>query len=150
MPLKRLKKLMQSRSTTLTCKYLFLGWFGGSFYVSLEVFWRERSHWTMFVLAACLFIILGLLNEIWSWSLLTQCLVGAMIATTLEFIAGCVLNLWLGWDIWDYSNVFGNVLGQICLPFSLLWVALSALAIVLDDVIRWKFFNENKPNYRMF
>ena len=33
-------------------KYAFLAWFGGSFYVTLEVFWRARSHWTTFVMAA--------------------------------------------------------------------------------------------------
>lgn len=61
-------------------KYAFLAWFGGSTYVTLEVFWRARSHWTMFVLAAALFVLIGLLNEVWSWNLLTQAVAGALIA----------------------------------------------------------------------
>ena len=33
-------------------KYAFLAWVGGSTYVTVEVFFRARSHWTMFVVAA--------------------------------------------------------------------------------------------------
>ena len=72
---------------------------------------------------------------------------GAVIATLAEFFTGCVVNLWLGWNVWDYSDMWGNVLGQICPAFSLLWVFMSAVAIVLADVIRWKFFGEEKPHY---
>ena len=136
-----------SRSTTQAFKYAFLAWFGGSCYVTIEVFYREYSHWSMFLLVAVLFIALDLLNEIWSWNILTQCIVGAVIATLAEFFTGCVVNLWLGWNVWDYSDMWGNVLGQICPAFSLLWVFMSAVAIVLADVIRWKFFGEEKPHY---
>lgn len=135
------------KSTTQVFKYIYLAWFGGSCYVTLETFWRGYSHWTMFILAAFLFIILGLLNEIWSWNILTQSIVGTVIATIAEFITGCIVNIWLGWNIWDYSEMWGNVLGQICPAFSLLWIVMSIIAIVLDDVIRWKFFKEEKPHY---
>ncbi|OUP50473.1 hypothetical protein B5F17_13950 [Butyricicoccus pullicaecorum] len=55
-----------SKSTTrvLVAKYAYLAWFGGSLYVTLEVFWRGRSHWTMFLLAALLFLVIGGLNEL--------------------------------------------------------------------------------------
>lgn len=132
-------------------KYLFLFWFGGSFYITLEVLWRGYSHWTMGVLAGLVFISIGLLNEIWSWdtSIIIQILVGTIIATTGEFITGCIVNLWLGWDIWDYSDMWGNILGQICPAFIALWMPISLLSIVVDDVIRWKFFNEEKPKYKL-
>lgn len=133
----------------LTGKYLYLAWFGGSFYVTLETFWRGYSHWTMFCLAAALFIAMGLLNEIWDWNILTQCIVGAVIATIAEFLTGCVVNIWLGWHVWDYSGMWGNVMGQICPAFSALWVLLSAVAIILDDVIRWRFFDEERPHYTL-
>ena len=128
-------------------KYAFLAWFGGSFYVTLEVFWRGRSHWSMFVLAAVVFIIIGLLNEVWSWNLLTQTIAGTLIATAAEFATGCIVNLWFGWDVWDYSYMPGNIMGQICPQFTLLWVVIVVVAIVLDDVIRWRFFGEEKPHY---
>ena len=132
-------------------KYAFLFWFGGSFYITLEVLWRGYSHWTMGVLAGIVFIAIGLLNKVWGWetSLILQTIVGVLIATVGEFIAGCVVNLWLGWNVWDYSNMWGNVLGQICPQFILLWIPITLIAIILDDVIRWRFFNEEKPRYKV-
>ena len=132
-------------------KYLFLFWFGGTFYITLEVLWRGYSHWTMGVLAGLIFISIGLLNEIWSWdtSIILQILTGTVIATIGEFITGCIVNLWLGWDVWDYSDMWGNILGQICPAFIALWIPISLLSIVVDDMIRWKFFNEEKPRYKL-
>lgn len=132
-------------------KYLFLFWFGGTFYITLEVLWRGYSHWTMGVLAGLIFISIGLLNEIWSWdtSIILQILTGTVIATIGEFITGCIVNLWLGWDVWDYSDMWGNILGQICPAFIALWIPISLLSIVVDDMIRWKFFNEEKPKYKL-
>lgn len=132
-------------------KYIFLFWFGGSTYVTLEVLWRGYSHWTMLLLAGVVFIILGLLNEIWDWndSLIKQVFAGTIISTVLEFITGCIVNLGFGWNIWDYSNIPGNILGQICPPFTILWAIISLIAIILDDVIRWKFFGEEEPRYKL-
>lgn len=132
-------------------KYTFLFWFGGATYVALEVIWRGYSHWTMLLLAGVLFIVIGLLNEIWSWNLKFryQVLISTAIATTLELFTGLIVNVCLGWDVWDYSNVPFNFLGQICLPYTFLWIALSAVAIILDDVLRWKFFGEEKPHYTL-
>ena len=130
-------------------KYLFLFWFGGSFYITLEVLWREYSHWSMGLLAGLIFITIRLINEIWNWEtdLIIQVVVGTIIATLGEFVTGCIVNLWLGWNIWDYSHLWGNILGQICPQFIALWIPISLLAIVLDDVIRWRFFHEEKPRY---
>lgn len=130
-------------------KCLFLFWFGGATYVALEVIWRGYSHWTMLLLAGVLFIIIGLLNEIWSWNLKFryQVLISTAIATILELFTGLIVNVCLRWNVWDYSNVPFNFLGQICLPYTFLWIALSVVAIILDDVLRWKFFGEEKPHY---
>lgn len=132
-------------------KYLFLFWFGGSFYITLEVIYRSRSHWSMGILAGLVFIAIGALNNLWGWdvSLIIQTLAGTAIATIGEFVTGCIVNLWLGWNVWDYSNIPYNLLGQICPQFIALWVPISLLAIVLDDVIRWRFFNEEKPRYKI-
>lgn len=133
----------------MSFKYLFLFWFGGATYVALEVLWRGYSHWTMLLLAGVLFIIIGLLNEIWSWNLKFryQVLISTAIATTLELFTGLIVNVCLGWNVWDYSDVPFNFLGQICLPYTFLWVALSTVAIILDDALRWKIFGEEKPHY---
>jgi uncharacterized membrane protein len=68
----------------------------------------------------------------------------------LEFCCGCIVNIWLKWDIWDYSSEWGNSLGQICPKFSAIWFFVSALAIVIDDYLRWVLFDEEQPHYRLF
>lgn len=133
-------------------KYLFLFDTGGILYLLIELIWRGRSHWTMFLLGGMCFVAMGLINEVipWEMPLWQQALIGACIITTLEFLTGCIVNLWLGWNVWDYSIMPGNILGQICPQYFLLWVPVSTAAIVLDDWIRYLRFDEERPHYRLF
>lgn len=73
--------------------------------------------------------------------------IGAIIITALEFIVGVIVNLILKWNIWDYSMLPFNILGQISLPFSLIWFLLSGVIIIVDDWLRYKLFKEDKPKY---
>lgn len=132
-------------------KYLFLFATGGLLYIVLEIMFRGWSHWTMFILGGLCFVDLGLINEVlpWEMPLWRQVLIGTCIITALEFLTGCVVNLWLGWDVWDYSGMPGNVLGQICPQFVLLWVPISLAAILLDDWIRYRKFEEDRPRYNI-
>ena len=132
-------------------KYGFLGIIGGIIYYLLECLWRSYSHWTMFILGGICFIALGLINEILSWDtpLVIQMLIGGTIITILEFITGCIVNLWLGWNVWDYSQYQCNLLGQISLCSSVGWYFLSLVGIILDDYIRCWFFGEEKPRYKI-
>ena len=119
---------------------IVLGLIGGLLYTWIEMLWRGYTHWTMFLLGGGCFVVLGLLNEYkipWHWCLLRQAAVGACIVTGFEFITGCIVNLWLGWQVWDYSDLPFYLLGQICLYYFLLWIPLSAAAIVLDDWLRY-------------
>lgn len=132
-------------------KQIILCIIGGSSYVGIEMLWRGHSHWTMFLLGAMCFAYAGIQNEFTSWDkpLTLQSLQVAVFITVAEFITGCIVNLWLGWSVWDYSGLLFNLLGQICLPFSLLWVILGTAAIILDDYLRYWFFHEEKPHYRL-
>lgn len=131
-------------------KYLILGIIGGFTYVLIELLYRGHSHWSMFAVSAISFILIGLINEFISWDmeLWKQMLIGSGIVTILEFISGYILNIKLGWHIWDYSNVSFNILGQICLPFSIVWFFISLIAIVADDYLRYWLFDEEKPHYK--
>lgn len=133
-------------------KYIALGITGGLLYVLIETVWRGYSHWTMFALGGLCFLALGLINEILSWdtSLWKQILIGACLITGLEFLTGCIVNLWLGWDVWDYSAMPGNVLGQICPQYFLLWLPVSLAGIVLDDWLRFWWWGEEQPRYKLF
>ena len=128
---------------------------GGLVYFLAEAVWKSMTtgrptHWTMFVLGGILFLIIGEINEFipWEMGFITQSLIGATVITAGEFAAGLILNVRCGLGLWDYSHLPFNVMGQICLPFSVLWVFAAAFAIVLDDWLRWKLFGEEKPRYR--
>lgn len=132
-------------------KYVALLLVGGGIYVLLELIWRGRSHWTMFLLGGICFISLGLINEgiPWEMPLWQQVIIGVGIVTGLEFLTGCIVNLWLRWDVWDYSGLPGNILGQICPQFFLLWMPVAMAAIVLDDWLRYWWFGEERPHYKI-
>lgn len=67
----------------------------------------------------------------------------AFIVTTLEFITGCIVNIRLGWDVWDYSSIPMNLMGQICPTFSLMWMALSIPCILFSKLIHKTIFLPN-------
>ena len=132
-------------------KYVFLFATGGLLYNILEMLFRGWSHWTMFILGGVCFICLGLINEIIPWEMLLwqQVLIGAGIITGLEFATGCMVNLWFGWGVWDYSQMPGNILGQVCPQFFALWLPVSLAGIVLDDCLRYWWWQEEQPHYNV-
>ena len=83
-------------------------------------------------------------------SFISQMVLSALIITALEFITGLIVNIWLKMDIWDYSQLPYNFMGQICLLYSIFWFLVSSVAIVLDDFLRYKIFDEEKPHYKIF
>lgn len=133
-------------------KHVFLFLIGGTVYAIIEVVWRKLfgdgspTHWTMFVLGGLAFVLIGEINEVLprKTSIWLQSLIGTGVILILEFAFGCVLNLLLKLDIWDYSHLPLNILGQVCLPFAFAWYLLTAAAIVADDYLRFKVFNEEK------
>ncbi len=124
---------------------------GGALYFLFETLWRGYSHWTMFVLGGLCFVLVGGLNEFlpWEMPLLHQMLLGGLIITVGELLTGIVVNLWLGWNVWDYTLLPGNLWGQICPQYSLLWVVLSGPIIILDDILRWRWYRERMPSYKL-
>lgn len=124
---------------------------GGAVYIMMEMFWRGYSHWTMFIVGGLCFVLIGLINEFYTYEmpLVKQMLIGSCIVTSVEFISGCIINLWLGWNVWDYSDMPFNVFGQVCLPYMVLWFLLSGAAIILDDYLRYWWFDEEYPHYKI-
>jgi len=133
-------------------KALVLFLFGSIAYAWIELSWRGYTHWTMAVLGGVLFLLIGGINNWFPWEmpLVLQALIGAAYVTAAEFIFGIVLNIWLGMNIWDYSDMPFNLLGQICPQFTLAWFFLSFLAIHIDDTLRYFLFREKYPTYRLF
>ena len=132
-------------------KYIILFSVGAIIYYSIEMLYSGSSYWAMSILGGACFVAIGLINEVLSFKtpLLLQAFIGSVIVTILEFISGCVLNLWLGLKLWDYSSYAFNILGQVCLMFSIFWFFLSIGGIILDDYLRYWLFHEEKPHYRI-
>ena len=105
---------------------------GGSAYVALEWLWRGWSHPSMFLAGGTCFLLLGKLNRLQPrLPLLPRALVGATVITTVELAAGLLFNR--DYQVWDYRHLPLNLYGQICLPYFLLWIPISILAMALSS-----------------
>lgn len=131
-------------------KYFILFAIGGITYTIIEITSRGFSHWSMAIVGGIAFLACGLINEILKWEtpVWKQAIIGGGLITALEFVAGIFLNLILKWDIWDYSHFKIQFLGQICLKYSIIWIFLAVVAIIVDDYLRFWLFDEEKPRYR--
>ena len=135
----------------LILKYIFLFIIGGFTYYMIEILWRGYSHWSMFILGGICFLFAGIQNEYieWEYPLWRQILNVDIFVLISEFITGCIVNLYFHWNVWDYSNLPFNILGQSCPQFALLFIPLCLFAIILDDYIRYFVFHEDKPHYKL-
>ncbi len=77
-------------------------------------------------------MLLGQLNRL-KLSLPLRALYGAGSITVVELLTGIIFNR--NYTIWDYRGTPFNFLGQICLPYSLLWIPLSMFAMVLYEIL---------------
>ena len=99
-------------------------------YPLLELAWRGHTHWSMAAAGGCAVLLLAAIAHR-SCGFASKCLLGAAAITAVEFGFGLVFNVLGGLQVWDYSAQPLNVMGQICLPFCLLWLLLSALLMPL-------------------
>lgn len=140
------------KNLKIVFKYAILFVVGGMAYCGIELLWRGRTHWTMFIVGGICFLFCGSINEFFSWDLALwkQMLICAVGVTGIEFLSGIIINIIFKLNVWDYSNLPFNVMGQISLLFSVLWFFLSAVAIVFDDYLRYWWFDEEKPHYKLW
>ena len=109
----------------------------GLTYGLIEILWRGYTHPSMVIVGGICGLLIGLLNEKnKKMNLLLQMVEGMVIVTVLEFVSGIILNLWLGLNVWDYSNMRFNLLGQVCPQFCIAWFFLSYFVIRIDDFLR--------------
>ena len=109
----------------------------GLTYGLIEILWRGYTHPSMVIVGGICGLLIGLLNEKnRKKNLLLQMVEGMVIVTVLEFVSGIVLNLCLGLNVWDYSNMRFNLLGQVCPQFCIAWFFLSYFVIRIDDLLR--------------
>ncbi len=124
-------------SVKIAVKYAFIFILGGIGYGLLEILYRGRTHYSMVLAGGICFLIIVFLDNTLSGKipLIPLAVVCSAAITVVEFLFGAVFNIWLKMGVWDYSAVPFNILGQVCLPFSLIWIAVSVGAILLNRYV---------------
>lgn len=107
---------------------------GGIMYIIVELLWRGYTHFSMFILGGLCFVLISAFCDAeHKPPMLYRMATGALIITSLEFVSGCLLNIKLGLNVWDYSDLPMNIYGQVCLPYAVLWFFLSGVCAVVSD-----------------
>ena len=115
---------------------------GGIIYMLIEIMWRGYTHWSMGICAGVCFIGIYSIEKYRSdLNIIIKCVIGSAFITLNEFITGCIVNIIMKWNVWDYSNTHFNVLGQICLLFSFFWFLLCFPAFKISKIINEIFSN---------
>lgn len=113
---------------------------GGSAYGAIEVLWRGHTHWTMLLVGGLCFVFVYFIASRSGESRLRQYIMCAAVITAVEFVAGAIVNVGLGWNVWDYSHIRWNLYGQICARYSLYWLLLSVPGCALARIIHNNLF----------
>lgn len=111
---------------------------GAGLYGLIELLWRSHTHWTMLLCGGACFTFIYFLSaaQLPFWA---KCLISAAAISLLELAVGYLVNIILGWAVWDYSDRPLNILGQICPLYSFFWLLLSAPALALCGLIKSRF-----------
>lgn len=120
-------------------QYTFAFLMGYFIYSLIEIINRGYTHWTMALTGGFVLAILYAVNSRRTMTLIKSCFIGAVIITSIEFTVGVFDNIIMSWNVWDYSDMPFNILGQICPHFSLYWFLLCIPSYYLCMLIRKKF-----------
>ena len=106
----------------------------------------------MFVLGGICFVFFDIQGKMLKWQdpMWRQILRCVVFVTAMEFITGIIVNKWCHLNVWDYSGLPFQVLGQICLPFMIIFSGLCAIGIVLSGYLSYWLYGGPKPRYHVF
>lgn len=110
---------------------------GSCAYPTLEMLWRGRTHYSMALAGGVCMVLIEKIccEKLKNKSLAVRCLAGSGIITGVELGTGIIVNDVMKLHVWDYSKLPMNVLGQICLPYSVLWFGLTLPAMALCKLV---------------
>jgi uncharacterized membrane protein len=121
---------------------------GGFCYTGMEILWRGSSHWTMVIAGGfCLYCIYLIVNGGRKFNFFIGLVSGSFLITVVEFITGCIVNLFFKWNVWDYSYLPFNIMGQICALYTSIWFFVCIPAVLISRFLKIYIFN-NKINDR--
>lgn len=120
-------------------EYLTVYAIGSAGYNLIELLWRGFTHWSMGVAGGVGFLLLYLTEvKLAGKGLLKRCLAGCAILTGVELLIGLIVNRAFHMRVWDYSKERGNLFGQICPLYCLLWFLLCIPILPLARLLRRK------------
>lgn len=120
--------------------------FGGVGYGLIEVIWRGYTHPSMVITGGICFSMICAINDKLSerslWIRSAACTLGV---TMMEFCVGILVNRIFGMCVWDYSDKWMNLFGQICPLYSVFWFGLC---LSLSFLISGCHLSVISPNFR--
>ena len=125
----------------MECAVVFL--FGAINYMAIEILWRGYTHWTMAIAGGFCAMFIYIINmKFKGLNLICKAFVGALLIIFLELIIGIIINIILGWNVWDYSQKTFNFMGQICLEYFILWFFLCIPVFKLFNYFQEKIVEQ--------
>ena len=125
----------------------------GLIYTMLELIWRGRTHWTMFLCAGlCGLVMANVNNNLLEFDtdFLKQVVVSALCCTGFEFLFGIIFNG--NFSIWDYRGLWGTIHildDQVNILFFGIWIIISVFSLPFLDWLQWKLKLAEKPYYKI-
>ena len=124
----------------------------GVIYCVIEILYRGYSHWSMFLLAGFLGVFcIDMPNNIYSFGLdyRWQVLISTILCTIGEGLCGLYVNVYKGWEIWNYSSLpFSFCHDQVNLFFIFAWALLIGLiGIPFCDWVNYVIFKIDPAPY---
>lgn len=116
-------------------KYALFFIIGAIGYGAIEVIWRGYTHWSMMIAGGICFSLFSLVAERTNGGIVKKAMLCALSVTAVELIFGIIFNLWLKMNVWDYSHMPLNFLGQICPVFTLMWGGIALIFLPFVDVL---------------
>ena len=111
-------------------------------YSLVEIVMRGYTHWTMCLTGGFVMSVLYALNSRRTMTLIRSCALGSLLITAIELTVGIFDNIIMHWNVWDYSNMPFNFMGQICIPFSAFWFVLCIPARLICKLISQRLGNK--------
>lgn len=128
-----MKKTLLIHEVLRTCIIFAIGFVG---YGIIEILFRGYTHWSMLLTGgACLLTFYYLNLQYKNTPLVLRAMGGAIVITIYELSVGVIVNLLFHFNVWSYSALPLNFLGQICPLFTFLWFLLCLVLLTISKVL---------------
>lgn len=133
-------KLSEDLKVRNLLKFLF----GGVGYGLVEVIWRGYTHPSMVITGGiCFSMICAINGRLSGRPLLLRSAACTLGVTAMEFCVGILVNRVFDMSVWDYSDKWMNLFGQICPLYSVFWFCLCLTVSFMLSGLRLSVISSN-------